>query len=89
MAYDPRQRPLSPGKCLLLLRIDRWVKEDGVRILDFLAGDESYKRAYTSGRAYRVWSMRLMPPSLRPPCPASRVAIRPPFPRVRQEAPRP
>lgn len=65
MAYDPASARLSPGKCLLLLRIDRWVKEDGVRILDFLAGDESYKRAYTSGRAYRVWSMRLMPPSLR------------------------
>jgi CelD/BcsL family acetyltransferase involved in cellulose biosynthesis len=65
MAYDPASARLSPGKCLLLLRIDRWVKEDGVRILDFLAGDESYKRAYTGGRAYRVWSMRLMPPSLR------------------------
>jgi CelD/BcsL family acetyltransferase involved in cellulose biosynthesis len=65
MAYDPASARLSPGKCLLLLRIDRWVKEDGVRILDFLAGDESYKRDYTGGRAYRVWSMRLMPPSLR------------------------
>jgi CelD/BcsL family acetyltransferase involved in cellulose biosynthesis len=65
MAYDPANARLAPGKCLLLLRIDRWVKEDGVRILDFLAGDESYKRAYTGGRAYRVWTMRLMPPSLR------------------------
>jgi CelD/BcsL family acetyltransferase involved in cellulose biosynthesis len=65
MAYDPARARLAPGKCLLLLRIDRWVKQDGVRILDFLAGDESYKRAYTGGNAYRVWSMRLMPPSLR------------------------
>ena len=64
-AYDPAAARLAPGKCLLLLRIDRWVKEDGVRILDFLAGDEPYKRDYTGGRAYRVWSMRLMPPGLR------------------------
>lgn len=64
-AYDASFSRLSPGKCLLLLRIDRWVKEDGVRALDFLAGDEAYKRSYTGGRGYHVNSVRLMPPSLR------------------------
>lgn len=64
-AYDPAYARLSPGKCLLLLRIDRWVREDGVHTLDFLAGDEAYKKTFAGDSAYRVWSMRLMPPSLR------------------------
>jgi len=64
-AFDPLFSRLSPGKCLLLLRIDRWVGEDGVHTLDFLSGDEPYKRAFTGENAYRVWSVRLLPPGLR------------------------
>ncbi len=60
-AYDPAHGRLAPGKCLLLKRIDRWVEEDGVATLDFLAGDEAYKRVFTGDRHYRIWSMRLMP----------------------------
>lgn len=64
-AFDPAYGRLAPGKCLLLGRIDRWVADDGVDTLDFLAGDEEYKRAFTGDTAYRVWSMRLMPDDLR------------------------
>lgn len=64
-AFDETYARLAPGKCLLLKRIDRWVAEDGVHTLDFLAGDEHYKRGFTGGTAYRVWSMRLMPDDFR------------------------
>lgn len=63
-AFDMAHARLAPGKVLLLKRIDRWVEEDGVDTLDFLAGDESYKRSYAGDSAYRVWSMRLMPDDL-------------------------
>lgn len=63
-AFDQAHARLAPGKVLLLKRIDRWIEEDGVDTLDFLAGDESYKRYYTGDSAYRVWSMRLMPDDL-------------------------
>jgi CelD/BcsL family acetyltransferase involved in cellulose biosynthesis len=62
--YDPAFSRLAPGICLLLKRIDSWVQEDGVHTLDFPAGDEHYKKAFTGGAAYRVWSMRLMPRDL-------------------------
>ena len=64
-AFDPAFARLAPGKCLLLRRIDGWVKEDGVHTLDFLAGDEHYKKGFTGGAAYQVWTMRLMPRDLR------------------------
>jgi len=64
-AYDPAFARLAPGKCLLLKRIDGWVNEDSVHTLDFLAGDEGYKKGFTGGAAYHVWSMRLMPRDLR------------------------
>jgi CelD/BcsL family acetyltransferase involved in cellulose biosynthesis len=64
-AFDPAFGRLAPGKCLLLRRIDGWVEEDGVHILDFLSGDEGYKKGFTGGAAYHVWSMRLMPRDLR------------------------
>ena len=64
-AFDAAFGRLAPGKCLLLKRIDRWVAEFGVHTLDFLAGDESYKRGFTGDTAYRVWSMRFMPDDLR------------------------
>ena len=63
-AFDPAFSRLAPGKCLLLKRIDGWVQEDGVHTLDFLAGDESYKKSFTGGNAYQVWSMRLLPDDL-------------------------
>ena len=59
-AFDSARARLAPGKCLLLKRIDRWVGEDGVDTLDFLAGDERYKRRYAGAVDYRVWSMHLM-----------------------------
>ncbi len=58
--FNPDFRKLAPGKCLLLTRIDRWVAEDGVEILDFLAGDEKYKKGFTGGEEYHVNSVRLM-----------------------------
>lgn len=64
-AFDQAYARLAPGKVMLLKRIDRWVQEDGVDTLDFLAGDERYKRHFAGDRAYRVWSMRLMPDDLR------------------------
>src|SRR5690606_13961977 len=64
-AFHETYSRLAPGKCLLWKRIDRWVAEDGVRTLGFLAGDEHYKRGFTGGTAYRVWSMRLMPDDFR------------------------
>lgn len=64
-AFDAGYGRLAPGKCLLLKRIDRWVAEDDVDTLDFLAGDEDYKRAFTGDTAYHVWSMRLMPDDFR------------------------
>ncbi|MEX2578306.1 MAG: GNAT family N-acetyltransferase [Verrucomicrobiales bacterium] len=63
--FDPAYRKLAPGKCLLLSRIDAWVEEDGVEILDFLAGGETYKKGFTGGEGYRVDSVRLLPDSLR------------------------
>jgi CelD/BcsL family acetyltransferase involved in cellulose biosynthesis len=60
-AFDAGFGRLAPGKCLLLKRIDRWVAEDSVHTLDFLAGDEEYKRSFTGNAAYHVWSLRLMP----------------------------
>lgn len=60
-AFDPAHQKLAPGKCLLLSRIDEWVRKDGVEKLDFLSGDESYKRGFTSGDGYEVFSARLMP----------------------------
>jgi CelD/BcsL family acetyltransferase involved in cellulose biosynthesis len=62
--YDPAFSRLAPGKCLLLKRIDGWVREDGVQTLDFLAGNEAYKKSFTGGAAYHVWSVRLMPDDL-------------------------
>lgn len=64
-AFDEAFGRLAPGKCLLLKRIDRWIAEDGVHTLDFLAGDEGYKRSFAGDMAYQVWSMRLMPDDLR------------------------
>jgi len=64
-AFDEAFGRLAPGKCLLLKRIDRWISEDGVHTLDFLAGDEEYKRGFTGNVAYHVWSMRLMPDDFR------------------------
>jgi len=63
-AFDPVHRRLAPGKCLLLRRIDEWVKEDGVEVLDFLAGDERYKTEFTDGEGYAVHSAHLMPAGL-------------------------
>lgn len=59
--FNPAFRKLAPGKCLLLSRIDRWVAEDGVVVLDFLAGDEGYKSGFTGGDCYYVNSVSLMP----------------------------
>lgn len=60
-AFDAKQARIAPSKCLLLKRIDTWIDEDGVEILDFLAGDESYKRRFTGSTDYRVSSLRMMP----------------------------
>lgn len=58
--FNSNFRKLAPSKCLLLSRIDQWVAEDGVEILDFLAGDEGYKKGFTGGEEYQVHSVRLM-----------------------------
>lgn len=63
-AFDPACQRLAPGKCLLLQRIDRWAEDDGVEVLDFLSGDESYKTGFTNGDGYHVSSVRLMPDHL-------------------------
>lgn len=59
--FNPDFRKIAPGKCLLLSRIDQWVATDGVEVLDFLAGDEEYKKGFTGGESYQVNSVRLMP----------------------------
>lgn len=59
--FDPAYSALAPGKCLLLSRIDEWVERDGIRVLDFLSGDESYKRRFTEGEAYEVSSIWMFP----------------------------
>ena len=63
-AFDPAYRKLAPGKCLLLQRVDTWAGEDQIEVLDFLSGDESYKRGYTKGDSYSVYSVRLMSESI-------------------------
>jgi len=62
--FNPDFRKLAPGECLLLSRIDQWVAEDGVEVLDFLAGDEDYKKGFTGGESYQVDSIRVMPNGL-------------------------
>ncbi|MEM9017369.1 MAG: GNAT family N-acetyltransferase, partial [Verrucomicrobiota bacterium] len=59
--FHPAFQKLAPGKCLLLRRIDEWVRKDKIHTLDFLAGDEGYKRDYTGGASYAVCSVHLMP----------------------------
>ncbi len=64
-AYDRTYARLAPGKCLLLKRIDRWVAEDGVRMLDVSEEDAGGGSGVVGDRFYRLWSMRLMPDDLR------------------------
>lgn len=59
-AFDESRARIAPSKCLLLKRIDTWVDEDRVHTLDFLAGDESYKRRFTGASDYKVSSVHLM-----------------------------
>ncbi len=60
-AFDAAYRSVAPGKYSVLRRIDEWVKVDGVKTLDLLAGDESYKKGYTDGQCYWVGSVQVMP----------------------------
>lgn len=64
-AFDLAHRNLAPGKCLLLRRIDSWVERDGVEVVDFLSGNESYKYGYSQGNQYEISSHWMMPPSFR------------------------
>ncbi len=59
--FHPDFQKFAPGKCLLLKRIDAWVKEDGIKVLDFLSGDESYKTGFTHGDSYEVQTIHWMP----------------------------
>ena len=59
--FDSAYSALAPGKCLLLSRVDEWAERDGVHVLDFLSGDESYKRRFTEGEAYEVCSIWMFP----------------------------
>jgi len=63
--FDSAYEKWAPGKCLLLKRIDRWVEDDGVEVLDFLSGGESYKARFTLGEAYCVDSIHWMPDRIR------------------------
>lgn len=46
-AYDEEFYKYSPGKALILI-IAEWMKNNGLNILDFGEGAESYKYAYTN-----------------------------------------
>lgn len=63
-AFDLRYRKWAPGKCLLLQRFDAWTMVDGVKELDFLSGNETYKRGFTHGDRYEVSSFLIMPTNL-------------------------
>lgn len=71
--FHPGFQKFAPGKCLLLKRIDRWVEEDGVKVLDFLSGDEPYKTGFTAGESYDVKTLHWMPNRM--PCRARRATL--------------
>lgn len=62
---DPARARLAPGECLFLLRIDRWVSQESVRTLDFPAGNELRTQVGARATACPIWSVRLLPPTLR------------------------
>ena len=64
-ASDEAFGRLEPGKCLLIKRINSWVRVDEVRSLEFSANDKRYPKAFHASSAREVCSIRLMPQDLR------------------------
>jgi CelD/BcsL family acetyltransferase involved in cellulose biosynthesis len=50
LAYDSAYRAWSPGTLLTMHMIEHVVREDGVTRLDYLTGDDAYKRDWMSSR---------------------------------------
>ncbi|MFT5465381.1 MAG: CelD/BcsL family acetyltransferase involved in cellulose biosynthesis [Verrucomicrobiales bacterium] len=62
-SFDPAYRKISPGTCLLMKRLDWFIKDDGVRCLDFLLGAERYKSQFAQ-ESYEVGATYLFPWSI-------------------------
>lgn len=62
LAYDDRFRDYSPGTLLTMHLIEHVTREDGVHTLDYLTGDDAYKRDWMSSRSvmyrYRIANPR-------------------------------
>jgi hypothetical protein len=54
LAYDERLRRYSPGSLLTAHMMARCIDEDRVRVVDYLTGDDPYKRDWMSHRRERV-----------------------------------
>jgi ribosomal protein S18 acetylase RimI-like enzyme len=54
LAYDERLRRYSPGSLLTAHMMARCIDEDRVRVVDYLTGDDAYKRDWMSHRRERV-----------------------------------
>lgn len=64
-SFDNAFGQYRPGKCLVALRIDQWVDQDGIKILDLMSGNEGYKSRFTTGDLYEIYNHRILPHSLR------------------------
>jgi CelD/BcsL family acetyltransferase involved in cellulose biosynthesis len=54
LAYDDRHRALSAGTVLSAAMFQHALEVDGVKEIDFLAGDDAYKQDWMSARRQRV-----------------------------------
>jgi hypothetical protein len=56
LAYDPQFRELSPGSILTMKLFEHTIDVDKVRVIDYLAGDDDYKRDWMKERRER-WGL--------------------------------
>lgn len=62
LAYDPRFRDYSVGTIITAYLIEHFLDVDRVRVVDFLSGDDPYKKDWASERGER-WGVEGVDPS--------------------------
>lgn len=61
LAYDPEFRDYSVGSLLTAHMIESFIRDDGVEVVDFLMGDDDYKRDWVTQRQPR-WTLEAIDP---------------------------